>query len=162
MITGIFKNGKLSFGDAERTKKAVWFFTKHTGERFWLDLMLPKESRQQRKFYHGAVIKLWIYLDGKDYKDSELQDKYHEWAKQEFNGESFTISGKTKIIGGSTKGKLNKGYIDRIIDFLEEQYGIDRFMVLDPKQYKYFNDVVYMNGEHEDYIDYLKALGRLK
>ena len=161
MQTGIFKNGALDFGDKERTEKAKRFAALHNGERFWLDTMLPKDSYNQRKFYHGGVLTLWIYLDGKDYKNKDILNDYHEWAKIEFNGEPFTVKGKTNKIGGSTKGKLNKGYIDRVIDYLEENYGIDRYLVLDPKQYKYFRDVVYMNGEYETYIDYLKFLGRI-
>jgi len=159
MLTGIINNAKLNFGN--NTAKAIDWLKRYTGQRFWLDLQLPKESPQQRRFYFGAVLRLWAYLDGKDYKSSQVIEEYHEWAKIEFNGGSKTINGKTHRIGLSTKGKLNKGYIDRIIDYLEENYSIDRFQVLDPKLYKYFRDVVYMNGEFETFIDYLLFIKRL-
>jgi hypothetical protein len=47
--------------------------------------MLP-ESKKQRRFYHGAVIPLWAYLDGKDYRDHQILADLHELAKLEFNG----------------------------------------------------------------------------
>lgn len=162
MLTGIFKNGKLDFGDKIRTEKARRFAMKNNGERFWLDTMLPTDSYQHRKFYHGAVLRLWVYLDGNDFRDSDTLDDYHDWAKVEFNGEAKTINGKTHRVGGSTKGKLAKGYTDRVIDNLEEQYGIDRNRLLNPKHYKEFMDTIFMNGEFENYIEYLLFLGWLE
>lgn len=162
MLSGIFKNGKLDFGNKERTEKARRFAMRNNGERFWLDTMLPTDSIGQRKFYHSAVLRLWVYLDGNDFRDSATLDEYHEWAKIEFNGIGKTINGKTHKIGGSTKGKLNKGYVDRVIDKLEEQYGIDRKKLLDHKHYKNFRDTIFINGEFENYIEYLLFLGWLE
>lgn len=162
MITGIFNAGKLDFGNHEKTAKAKRFALMHNGERFWLDVALPTDSSEQRKFYHGAVLALWAYLDSANYKSSEVINKYHDWAKIEFNGEPFVIKGKTHRIGGSTKGKLNAGYLERVINYLEENYAIDRLRVLDVKLYKKFIDEVFQMGEFDTFIEYMLFLGILE
>ncbi len=152
---GKYKKDGFDFGNnRERILKHAGF---NLGKRFILSDFLP-ESRKQRKFYHGAVLTLWVYLDGKDYKNSDVLDSYHELAKMEFNPEIIMSRGKTVKVGKSTKGKLNDGYIEKIIDMLEEEYGIDRTKCLNPKDYKHFTDVVFMNGDYDTYIDYLKDL----
>ncbi len=162
MITGKFSNGKLDFGNHEKTEKARRFALMHNNERFWLGCALPADAIGQRRFYHGGVLRLWTYLDSKNYKDNDIIDKYHDWAKIEFNGEDFITKGKSHKIGGSTKGKLNNGYLERVITYLEENYGIDRTRVLNPEHYKLFIDTIYQNGELETYIDYLLFLGWLE
>lgn len=158
---GKFKVDGFDFG---KTRDRVLDHCKHSaGQRFILSDLLP-ESSKQRKFFEGAVIPLWVYLDGQDYKSSKLQSQYHEYVKLEFNPEFVKIAGKSHKVGGTTKGKLNgdDGVIDRVIDFLEEQYGIDRTKVLNPKDYKNFKDKIFMNGKFEDYIDYLRQLKKLR
>lgn len=123
---------------------------------------ISAESRQQRKFYHGGVLTLWAYLNGYDYRDSDVLEWMHEEAKREFNGKVVMRDGKPTKRGESTKGELSQGYVDRIVDYLEENYGIDRMQVLDPEHFKDFRDRVYMDGKFDTYIDYLKFLKRLK
>ena len=81
---------------------------------------------------------------------------------KEFNGEIIYRSGKEEKIGKSTKSQLNEGYLERVIEFLEEQYAIDRTKVLNPEMYKDFMDRIYGEGNYETYIDYLKELNLLK
>lgn len=153
---GEFVNGGMNFGSNTEVLKD--YSKKHEGQRFDLIPYTP-ESKYQRNFYHGAILKLWAYLDGKDYTDDSVIDQYHETAKIEFNGEIFT-TGKliSHKIGKSTRGELNKGYLERIIDYLEENYAIKREEVLNPLHYKDFRDRIYMQGKYKDYIVYLVDL----
>lgn len=137
------------------------YIVKLGGEcRGYLIILLP-ESRKQRKFYHGAVLTLYAYLNGLDYRDNEVLDFLHEELKREFNGEDIILDGKRKRMGRSTRGHL-KEYLDRVIDYLEEQYGIDRGIVLNPELYKKFRDEIYGEGEFDTFIDYMKSLKLLK
>ncbi len=155
---GKYKLEGFDFGNnRERVLKHCSY---NVGRRFILSDFLP-ESRHQRKFFHGAVIALWVYLDGHDYKDSKFLNQYFEHAKLEFNPEMILINKKPTKVGGSTKGKLNDGIIEKTIDYLEENYAIKREEVLDPAKYKDWRDRISMNRDEEDYIDYLKALGKL-
>lgn len=156
---GTYKEeGGFNFG---QSRERVLNHCKHNaGKRFTLSDHMP-ESYSQRKFYHGAVLPLWIYLDGKDYKDSNLRDSYHELAKIEFNAEMVVTKGRTVKIGKSTKHKLNEGFLEKVIENLEDQYGVKREECLDPKDYKHFKDKIFMESEFDDYIDYLKSLNRI-
>ncbi len=113
--------------------------------------------------YHGAYLPLWAFLDGKDYKDSAVLEVLHEVAKLEFNPTVVVVNGKEKKIGKSTKGKLNKGFMERILDYLIENYAIDPAEVLNPDHYKDFKDRIYpYTTKYDTYIDYLLDLGVLK
>lgn len=139
----------------------VDFLRKHPGALVRISTVLP-ESNKQRAFYHGAVLPLWAYLDGKDYRSSAVLDDMHELAKFEFNGGIVTVAGKSQKVGRSTKGKEALArHIERVIDFLVEQYGIDRSAVLNPEEYKSYRDTVLMDGRFETYIDYLVSTGAL-
>lgn len=132
------------------------------GARYTIERITP-ESIEQRGFYHGAVLRLWAYLNELNYKDHNVIENMHKWAKEEFNGEMVIVDGKQKVFGKSTKGKLNGGYIDRIVDHLEEQYAIDRKEVLDPENYKQWRYKLQPEeGGPDDYIDYLISVGRLR
>lgn len=122
----------------------------------------PEESRSMRKFYHGAIIPLWAYLDGKDYKDSAVLEAMHEVAKLEFNGDFIKIDGKTKRYGKSTIGKLNDGFLNRIIEYLSENYRIDTSVVLSPDLYKKWKNEIWPYGGPETFIDYMLELKLLK
>ncbi len=124
--------------------------------RMVIEEMTP-ESRNQRKFYHGAVIPLWAYLDGKDYKDGLVLDQLHEIAKREFNGEVIMVAGKAQLVGKSTKGLLAKGFLERVIDYLVENYGIDPAKVLNVDLYKKFRDEIYGFSQYDTFIDFMVA-----
>jgi hypothetical protein len=160
------KNGKSALcpGEKERYEKYLKF---HDGE--YLELGPREEdSPKTRKFYHGAVLRLWAFLNGMDYKDNEILEFLHKHGKEEFNGEIVWLDGKQVKRGKSTKGLLSEngkqqsGYVERVINYLEENYGIDRTKVLNTKHYKDFRDRVYSNGNYDTYIDYLVDLGFLK
>lgn len=120
------------------------------------------ESRKQRKYYHSAVLQLFAFLDGKDYKNPDIIDQYHELCKVEFNGEIIVSKSFTTKVGRSTQGKLHEGYLERIIDHLEANYGIDRSKVLDPKLHKKFMNEIYpFQTQYETFIDYMLKLGLL-
>ena len=157
---GKYKKDGFDFG---KGRDRVLNHCKHNaGKRFMLSDLLP-ESRQQRKFFEGAVIPMWVFLNGKDHKDSVVCRDYHELAKVEFNPKTVISEGKAKIIGGSTKGKLQSDEIcNKVIDYLEEQYGIDRTKVLNPKDYKHWRDTLRSFKDVPfDYIDYLVSVKKL-
>ena len=95
------------------------------------------------------------------YKDSKVIETYHEIAKIEFNGEIIKTKGRTVRIGKSSKGQLNKGYLERVIDNLVDNYGVDQGLALNPKLYQHFKDVIYSDGKYDTFIDYMKDLNYL-
>lgn len=132
------------------------------GRRFVLEDIIP-ESKKQRGFFEGGVLGLWAFLDGNDPKDSITLNQYHEYAKEEFNPEYKIIDGKSRKVGASTKGKLNgeNGIVNKVIDHLEEQYGIDRTQCLMPKQFKHWRDAIFPNGGPDNYPEYLFELKKI-
>lgn len=154
------KDGKLSTTDYNRLRLMHDLKT-NDGAKYRIE-RVTVESRLQRRFYEGGVIKLWVYLDGNDYKNSRVCKHYHDQANREFNGDIIVRNGKSELIGLSSKGKLERdGLCEKVIEFLEEQYSIDRTKVLDPAKYKYWRDALYSTGEFDTYIDYLKSINAL-
>lgn len=154
-------DGGMEFSDYTRAKFKK-FLKENPGMRLAIEPQTP-ESRNQRAFYHGAVIVLWAYLDGNDWRDGETLNQYHEIAKREFNGEIIVVHGEPHKVAKSTKGMLNKGYLERVIDHLVENYGIDPAMVLNPELYKKFRDEIYpMTSKYDTFIDYMVDLKLLK
>jgi len=154
---GIFQDGGLLFGTPEQLKE---YAAKHEGGKFNIVPYVP-ESPRQRKFYHGAVLPLWAFLNDWDYKDTDNLTFLHGEAKNEFNSEVMFLDGKKVKRGKSTKGALQE-HIEKVILYLEEQYAIDRLKVLNPEHYRDFMDRVFMEGKYTDYIDYLIDLGILQ
>lgn len=159
------KGGKLSTSDY--TKKTLSQFLKENEGMVLAIVPHSPESKKQRAFYHGAVLPLWAYLNDYDYRDGEVLEWLHNKAKIEFNGEIVLLDGKKVKRGKSTKGLLsenyeqNSGYLERIISYLEENYGIDRNKVLNPEHFKKFRDEIYSVSEYDDYILYLIDIGFL-
>ena len=120
-----------------------------------------KESKKGRGFLHGGCYTIWAYLDGKDYRNSKLIDWIHDHAKEEFNGAVMMFDGKKQLVGKSTKGMLQE-FTEKIVEYLEENYGIKREDVLNPEDYKYFINEIYSEGVYDDYIIYLKDTKKLK
>jgi len=155
----IIKDHKINVGSDYNRRRLQDWLNKNEGSRGMIEALLP-ESRKQRKFYHAAVIPLWAYLNGYDYRDHEILAWLHEEAKREFNGEMVILDGKAKIKGKSTRGQLND-YVEKVVTYLEENYAIDRFQVLEPNDFKKWRDEIYPAGGPDCYLDYLKELGRL-
>lgn len=158
IFQGKYKLEGFDFGDSR--DRVLKHCTHNVGKRFTLEDFIP-ESNKQRGFYHGAVLTLWAYLDMKNYKDPSVLDSYHELAKMEFNPEIIVTKGKSVKVGKSTKGELNHGFLEKVIDNLVDNYGIEREKCLLPKDYKYFKDKVFMDGKYDTYIDYLIDLKRI-
>lgn len=117
---------------------------------------LTIESRKQRKYLMGALLPLWVYLDGGDHKDSEMCGRYFEDFKLEYFPEAIKIKGKVKLFGKSSKGsKMLSAVIDRMIDMLVEHYGLEYGSpVLLPDVYKNFRDELFSTGPWESFLDY--------
>ncbi len=100
------------------------------------------------------------YQEGMDHHNPNDLENIFSWIKDEFNTQMIVINGQTKKVGGSTKGKLEKEHIiEKILDWMNEQgYKID---LLNPKEYKYWRDVIRSNSGPIDYIDYLCEVHRL-
>ncbi len=122
------------------------------------------DSPEQRRFFEGAVVRLATFfqedLDYKDWHDVKLMK---EAIKVRFNAEFVRVGDEVVKVGGSTKGKLNDGLCDAVQDWLEEQYGIRREIVLNPKEFKKWRDEIFSftNGP-DNFIDYQVQKGLLK
>lgn len=149
----------FSFGNG--VDKFKEWAKKHPGMRMHIEALLP-ESKKQRKFYEGAVLPMIAYfqenLDHRDWRDVQ---RVHSWVNEEFNADCVVINGNAIKIAGSTKGKLQET-INKVIDWLEENYGIDRIKVLNPSDYKHWRDAIFPYGGAAHFIDYLVETGKLK
>lgn len=122
------------------------------------------ESRKQRKYYFGAVLPLLAYLNGWNHRQSKAIDWLHEEMKREFNGSIEKLAGRNVKVSRSTKGLLGEndqeqsGYLERVIGYIEENFGIDRMKVLNPDHYKHFVNEIFSFEDYDDYIDYLVEL----
>ncbi len=160
--SALSKNGELKMESEFMREKFKKFLKKYEGIRIAFQPVLP-ESKSQRKFFEGAVVPMACFfqeiLDHRNYADLELM---RERLKIEFNGEFVMLKGKgLERVGKSTSGQL-KMFIDKVIDWLEDQYGIDRMEVLNPKLYKSWRDEIYPFGGPDNFIDYLVETKKLK
>jgi hypothetical protein len=117
------------------------------------------ESRQQRKYLHGCILPLLVYLDGQDYRNDEILDYYFQFLKTEFTPELLKINGKIQTFGKSTKGsKALRNFIDRLQDFLHDEYGISYDnKAISTDAYKEWRDTLAMNT-NDDWISYCKSM----
>lgn len=84
------------------------------------------ESRQARGYFHGGLVKLWVYLDNDDYKDTKTCARYFDIFMMENFPEVQKINGKIHTFGQSSKGSkmLNK-CTERLTDMLVSEYGLE-------------------------------------
>lgn len=159
---GTIKAGGISFGSQFNRSRFLDWTKKNVGQRVGISLLLP-ESIKQRGFFESAVCPLVaFYQEGLNHLDPEDVKTVREMLKVEFNGVFVSIGNRSTKIGGSTKGELNQGFLDRVIDWMEEQYGIDRSIVLNPATYKDWRDRIFPEGGPDDYIDYLVSIRLLQ
>lgn len=152
------KKGTLHLGEYNAARLRD-FLKKNEGIRIRIEPQTP-ESRQQRKFFEGAVIPLIVfYQEGMDHRDREHCDQVREWLKIEFNAEMVVVAGKTRIVAGSTKGKLQAGFLEKVIDWMTDQGYQTEF--LNPTKYENWRDTIYPNGGPDNYIDYLVETKKL-
>lgn len=155
-------DGGLSFGSYTRMDLKK-FAKENPRMPFELKPLLP-ESEDQRGFFEGAICSLVAYYqDGMDYRSYKDRQNVREWLKIEFNGDLVAIGDKSHRIAKSTKNQLNSGFLERVEDWLEENYKppIEFF---DTSNYKNWRDKLLPLGETktETYIDYLIEIGLLK
>lgn len=154
---GQYKADGFDFGDGrERLLKHCKF---NVGKRFILSDFLP-ESNKQRRFFEGAVIPMITYYqEGMDHRNSDDCRRVHEWVKMEFCPEIVVIKGKTVKVPGSTKGKLQEFLVEKVLDWMSENgYKVE---LLVPDDYKHWKDIIYSSGGADNYIDYLREIGKI-
>lgn len=149
----------LSFSDYHKQKLKEWI-AKNPNTPFQIVPVLP-ESNKQRGFFEGALCPLIaFYQEGMDHRNHIDVTKVREWLKLEFNSDFVTIRGKTNKIALSTKNQLNKGFLEKVIEYLVENYSPPSES-FDPSKYKRWRDEIYPFGGPETYIDYLITINIL-
>lgn len=152
--------GKLSLGSEYNATRFKEFLRKNPGIRFKIEPLTP-ESQKQRGFFEGAIVPLITYYQEKlDHHDNEDCRKVREWLKIEFCGEFQSVSGKSLKVPGSTSGKLNKGFLEDVLDWMSDQGYQTELLV--PSDYKKWKDTVFPYGGPDNYIDYLLEIKKLK
>lgn len=161
MFKGRFtKEGGLGFGAYEKAHLKE-FILKNPNMPFEIVPLLP-ESKKQRGFFEGAVVPLVaFYQERMDHRNHKDRREVREWLKVEFNGDLVAIGGKTHRIAKSTKRELNKGFLERVIEYLEDNYAPPK-EALDTKKYEDWRDRIFPHGGPDNYIDYLVEIGILK
>lgn len=103
----------------------------------------------------GGLMKLAVFLDGQDYKDNEVCERYFEYYKTEFSPELLKIHGKIVTFGKSTKGsKAINNFITKLQDYIHEQHGIAyNNPAMNPEEYNKWRDELSMQST-EDFIEY--------
>lgn len=160
MFKGRFTtDGGLHLGEYAR-RELKSFIKKNPNMPFEIVPLFP-ESKKQRAFFEGAICPLVaFYQEGMDHKNPGDVNNVREWLKTEFNGKIISLGGKSHKIAQSTKRKLNQGFLERVIGYLEDNYNPPA-EALDPEEYKHWKDAIYPHGGPETYIDYLVELNLL-
>ena len=153
-------NGKLSLGTEFNASRFRDFLKKNPGIRVKIEPYTP-ESKNQRGFFEGGIVGLICYFqENLDYTNKDDLKRVRDWLKIEFNSSFLTLGGKTIKVPKSTKGELNRGLIERILDWGSEQgYQME---LLNPEDYKKWKNTLYPYGGPTNYIDYLIECGKLR
>lgn len=162
MFKGRFtKDGKgFVFSDFFKSKLFA-YMRNNPSLPFELNPILP-ESKEQRGWFEGALVPLVaFYQEGMDHRDSKDLKQVREWLKIEFNGELVVVGGISHKVAQSTKRKLNLGFLERIVEWLTENYTPPQ-EALDPKKYDDWHDRIFPQGGPDNYLDYLVKIGMLK
>lgn len=150
----------FDFGSYTRMN-LVRFMKQNPSMPFELKPLLP-ESLKQRGFFEGCLCPLiTFYQEGMNHHNAEDVEKVREWLKLEFNSQMVEIGGKVHRIAQSTKRKLNQGFLERVIGYLEDNY-VPPYEAVDPNFYKNWRDAIYPYGGPDNIIDYLISLNILK
>lgn len=152
--------GRLSLGSDYNRARFADFLRIHPGTRMRIDPYTP-ESSKQRKFFEGAIVPfVTFFQENLDYNDTDDLARVRDWLKIEFNGQFITLGGKSVKVPKSTKGELNRGFLERILDWCGEQgYPIE---FLNTADYKDWNDRIRPTEGPPHYIDYLVSVGKLR
>ncbi len=159
-FTGRFTvDGGLNFGTYIRISLKK-FIKENPNMPFELKPLLP-ESIKQRGFFEACLCPLVaFYQEGMDHRNLKDIQSVREWLKVEFNGTIIMIGGKSNKVGQSTKRKLNQGFLEKVIGYLEENY-TPPVEALSPSFYKDWRDRVFAFGGPDNIIDYLISLNLL-
>lgn len=159
----ILHDGRIEMSDFHKGKLRQAIRDNGGPIRAEIQTLMP-ESRKQRAYLHGALIPLWVKLDGNEYRESSLCDFYFELFKREKFPEAVKVNGKIEIMAKSSKGSnnLNK-IVEMMIDFLVEDYGLYHHSdVLNPENYKRWRDELFSFGKWDHYLEYAEEMGWLK
>ena len=160
LVGRLQSDGTFSFGTYTQMK-LNHYAKDNPNAPFEIRQIMP-ESNKQRGFFEGAICPLVAYYqEGMDYRNSENIREVREWLKVEFNGDFVTIGGKSNKVAQSTKNKLSDGFLERVIEYLIENYA-PPYEALDPKKFRDWKDRIYPYGGPEDYLSYLKEINILK
>ena len=131
-----------------------------------------KQQRLKKKAYRH---KKQAIVDEDGDESTEQSKNCANFAKEITTTKNINLIDKGKLPIKETTMAANITTLERIhkdifqkklncdnFDWLEDNYGIDRNKVLDPKQYRKWRDEVYPFGGPDTYIDYLLELGLLK
>lgn len=152
------RKGAFSLRTDSEAAKFRKFLVENDGVRIKIEPFVS-ESPKMRRFFEGAIISLLTYYqDGMDHEDPLHLRQMREWVMQEFNGEYRMIAGKTARVTKSSKGVLH-GITERVIDWMADQ-GYD-VSLLSPEDYKRWRDEIAMHGGPQNYISYLRSVGKL-
>ena len=151
--------GQLSLGSEYNKVRFTQFLKDNPGIRIKIEPLTP-ESNKQRGYFEGALVPFVTYFqEGYNYESPDDLVRVREFLKIEFNGELANIKGVVHKVAKSTKGELNKGFIDRIMDWLVEQgYPVE---LLEPNRYKKWRDEIFPYGGPPTYIGYLKSINMI-
>jgi hypothetical protein len=160
-ICKVTRDGGLEFG--ERTGAIFKSYRRDNPGMVLKIIPVLPESNKQRRFLEGAIIPLvTFYQEGMDHHSGDDRRRVREWLKEEFNGELVLIAGKAHQVAKSTKGReALQPFLERVIDWLVENYAPPQ-EALDPGSFKVWRDTKFMDGGHDNYIDYLVSLGVLR
>lgn len=137
------------------------YMRKNPGAPFEIKPIL-QESGKQRGWFEGGLCPLVaFYHEGLDHRDYKDVKRVREWLKMEFNSEIVGLLGKVHRVAKSTKNELNSGFLERVVDYIIENYAPPS-EALDPNKYKHWRDTVYPFGGPDNYIDYLVEINMIK
>ena len=162
MFKGRFsKDGKgLVFSDFFKAK-LKHYMRQNPNQPFELSPILAESAKQRGWFEGGLCPLVAFYQEGLDHRDSKDVAKAREWLKVEFNSEIVALGGIAHKVPKSTKNQLNSGFLERVVDYIVENYAPPQ-EALDPKKYKHWHDAVFPYGGPDNYIDYLVELKIIK
>lgn len=154
----MMEKGKFSFSSELARQNFTEYAQKHEGSTFSIELY---ESPKERRWFEGALVPMiTFYQEGKDHKNPDHNREVREWLKLEFNPEIVSVNGKSHTVAGSTKGELNKGFVERILDWMSDNgYKVE---YLNPEIYKDWRDrILVTDGGPDNFIDYLVHIKKL-
>jgi hypothetical protein len=153
-------DGHLNMGE-RNTAMFLAFVKENPGVPWRLSPVLP-ESGKQRRFFEGAIVPLvTFYQEGMDHRSEDDRTRIREWLKKEFNGEMVVIVGKAHLVAKSTKGRdALAPFLERVVGWLIENYA-PPMEALDGNSFKVWRDTIFPSGGPDNFIDYLREIGRL-